>query len=61
MRTTTARELRERIAHCKGLQRMVIDQRALGAIAKVIAEAEEHIRQLEMDSRLKGASSNSAL
>jgi hypothetical protein len=25
MRTTTARELRERIAHCKGLQRMVID------------------------------------
>jgi hypothetical protein len=59
MATATARELRERIAHYKGLQRMAIDQRVLGAIAKLITEAEEHIRQLEMDRELKPVSSGS--
>jgi hypothetical protein len=58
MDRTTARELRERIAHYKGLQRMAVDSGALAAIARFIAEAEERIRQLEAAGETKRAVSN---
>ena len=47
MDTRAARELREQIAHCRCLRRMTVDARTLEAIDKSIAEAEEHLRQLE--------------
>ena len=53
MAAATERELRERIAHYKGLQRMAIDRRALESITNLIAEAEEHIRQLELSAARK--------
>ena len=46
MDTTTSRELRERIAHYRFLLRMTVDERTLGALTQLIAETEEHLRQL---------------
>jgi len=59
MDRTTARELRQRIAHYKGLQRMAVDSGALAAIARLIAEAEERVRQLEAVGETERAVSNS--
>jgi len=48
MAAATERELRELIAHYKSLRRMAVDRRVLESIENLIAEAEEHIHQLEM-------------
>jgi hypothetical protein len=48
MGKTREQELHEQIAHYRGLRRMTVDKRALEALTQLLAEAEDHLRQLEL-------------
>jgi len=53
--TVTERELRDRIAHYKGLRRMAVDRAIVDMISRVIADDEERLAELKESGPKAGA------